>query len=113
MRLLPIVAVQGAPVAWDVEATWDKFERETTELRATFPETRLFLYPELYLSALGPVSGRAVPGAASRAVAEPIPGPLTERLGALARDLGVWLVPGSFYELGEGGRVFNTAVAVS
>ena len=53
-RLLPIVAVQAAPVAWDAEATWDKFESEVRELRTTFPNTRLFLHPELYLAALGP-----------------------------------------------------------
>jgi formamidase len=111
-RTLPIVAVQAAPVAWDVEATWEKFERETTELKASFPATRLFLYPELYLSAIGAVSSRPGAGSSFREVAQPIPGPLTGRLCSLARDLGVWLVPGSFYERGEDGEVYNTAVAI-
>lgn len=43
------------------------------------------------------------------AAAEPIPGPTTERLGALARDLGVHLVGGSLLERSaDGGKVFNT-----
>ena len=37
-------------------------------------------------------------------VAEPIPGPTTDRLCALAREVGKWLVPGSIYERAEGGR---------
>jgi predicted amidohydrolase len=44
--------------------------------------------------------------------AEPIPGPLTDRLCTLARKTGQWLVPGSMYEL-EGDKVYNTAVVIS
>ena len=42
--------------------------------------------------------------------AEPIPGPATEFLGGLARELGVWLLGGSILE-GESGaqRLFNTS----
>ncbi len=42
--------------------------------------------------------------------AEPIPGPTTEFLGTLARELGVWLLGGSILE-GEPGveRLFNTS----
>src|SRR5204863_8541942 len=43
----------------------------------------------------------------------PIPGPLTDRLCALAKDLGIWLVPGSFHERGEGSAVHNTAIAIA
>jgi predicted amidohydrolase len=44
-----------------------------------------------------------------RAAAEPIPGPTTSRLAALARDLGVHLVGGSLLERSpEGGKAFNT-----
>jgi formamidase len=38
---------------------------------------------------------------------------MTERIGALARELGVWLVPGSFYERAENRAIYNTAIAVS
>ena len=112
-RPLPIIAVQAAPVAWDVEATWQKFESDLRQLKAMVPQTRLFLWPELYLSALGPFSGRAPAGYSQEAVADPIPGRITERTSSLARELGVWLVPGSFYERGEDDKVYNTSVAVS
>ena len=41
-----------------------------------------------------------------------IPGELTERLGALARETGLWLIPGSVYERTADG-VANTAVVLS
>jgi predicted amidohydrolase len=112
-RPLPIMAVQASAVAWNVEATWEKFEAQLRELKAMVSQTRLFLYPELYLAALGPISGRAPSGYSMGRLAEPVPGPLTDKLCALAADLDVWLVPGSFYERGENGDVYNTAVAIS
>jgi formamidase len=45
-------------------------------------------------------------------VAVDIPGPLTDRLAALARDTGLWLVPGSVYER-DGDAVRNTLVVLS
>ena len=41
-----------------------------------------------------------------------IPGELTERLGALARETELWLVPGSVFERVDGG-VANTALVLS
>jgi formamidase len=111
-RLLPLIAVQSSPVPWDVDATWAKYEREVRGLRATFPGTRLILHPELFLAALAPATLPRPIGTPSRSLAEPIPGPLTDRLCALARELDVWLVPGSLYERGEAG-VHNTAVAIA
>jgi hypothetical protein len=52
-RLLPMMAIQAAPVPWDAGATCARFEAELRELRRCFPRTHLFLYPELYLHALG------------------------------------------------------------
>src|SRR5215218_7423204 len=42
--------------------------------------------------------------------AEPVPGPTTDFLGGLARELGVWVLGGSIFE-GEPGaeRLFNTS----
>jgi formamidase len=112
-RHLPILAVQAAPVEWDVDRTWAKFESETRELLRMFPQTRLLVYPELYLSALGPPASTAPPSWSQDAIAESVPGAMTDRICALARELEVWLVPGSFYERSEGGAIYNTAVAVS
>jgi predicted amidohydrolase len=46
-------------------------------------------------------------------IAEDIPGPATERLAALCRKLGVYLVAGSILERpGDGERVYNTSVLI-
>lgn len=45
------------------------------------------------------------------ATAEPIPGPLTERLSAAAAEHGVWLLAGSFSEVsGVADKVYNTSL---
>ena len=85
-RPLPILVVQAAPVAWDTVATWGKFEHGLRALRSAYPLTRLFVYPELYLSAIGAMNDPAPRGWSPRAVAEPIPGPTTERLAALRSE---------------------------
>ncbi|HKI59147.1 MAG TPA: carbon-nitrogen hydrolase family protein [Trueperaceae bacterium] len=43
--------------------------------------------------------------------AEPIPGPLTDRLGALAAEHGIWLLAGSFSEKSDvDDKVYNTSL---
>ena len=63
---------------------------------------RLVVLPEVF-TWRGPAAGEAT-------VAEPVPGPTTARLGALAKELGLWLVAGSLHERAAGEpRVFNTS----
>jgi predicted amidohydrolase len=63
---------------------------------------RLVVLPEVF-AWRGPATEEA-------AMAEAIPGPTTARLGALARELGLWLVAGSLHERAAGEpRVFNTS----
>ena len=45
------------------------------------------------------------------AAAETIPGPATKRFGALAKDLGIWIVFGM--DENRGGELFNTAVLMN
>lgn len=45
------------------------------------------------------------------AAAEPVPGPRTDRIAAIARDHGMWIAAGSVLEA-DGGRVFNTNVLI-
>jgi formamidase len=110
-RTLSIVAVQTAPVAWDPAATWAAFEADLRARRAARPTAQLFLYPELHLSAHGRTGIPRPRSWTLTRLAEPVRGPRTERLGLLARELGIWLVPGSIYERGEGNDVYNTTVA--
>ncbi|MFF6787517.1 carbon-nitrogen hydrolase family protein [Streptomyces filamentosus] len=112
MRTLAIAALQTAPVPYDLEATWQRYADQVRATRSLFPHVRLVVVPELLLAAEGPLLGPTPEGWMER-TAEPIPGPATDRVCALARETGLWLVPGSLFERGEDGRVYNTAVAVS
>ena len=111
MRALSIAAIQTSPVPGDLEATWTKVERQVRSVRELFPHVQLVLLPELLLAAEGPLL--VGPSAPLREVAQPIPGPVTDRLGDLAADTGLWLVPGTLYELGHDDLIYNTAVVVS
>jgi formamidase len=110
MRTLTIAALQGAPVPLDPDATMAQFESDVRAVRDTFTEVDLVLLPEVHLSAAGHVLRE--PAGYARKVAVDIPGPLTDRLAALARETGLWLVPGSLYER-DGDVVRNTAVVLS
>jgi predicted amidohydrolase len=61
--------------------------------------------PELWLCGYRP----ATLGEDARSVAEPLDGPVQQRLAGLAREAGLVLCAGSFPER-DGGRLFNTAV---
>jgi formamidase len=110
VRLLPIAALQLPPVIGDPEASLARFERRVHTVVETFADVQLIVAPELHLSGVGGIFDEEQ-GYAER-VAVDIPGPLTDRLGTLARSVGRWLVPGSIYERTDEG-VANTAVAIS
>jgi formamidase len=101
--------VQTAPVSGDVEATWKKFADQVRGVRAVFPHVSLVVFPELYLAAVDQLLDETHEYA--ERVAVTVPGDLTGRLGELARETGLWLVPGSVYERGPDGKIFNSALA--
>jgi formamidase len=103
-----ILSSQARPLPWDPDATLDRFEREVRAFRRTFPHVDLYLYPELFLAAEDPWAGTAPPGYED-SVAEPIPGPRTERLAALAARVRRWVCAGSVLER-AGRLVYNTAL---
>lgn len=111
MRTLSIAALQVAPVDRDPDATLALLGERLAGVRATVPGVQLVLAPELHLS--------AQPGLLEEQsrhpdeVAVTVPGPLTEALGGLAREAGVWLVPGTVFERAGDGRLHNTALAFS
>lgn len=49
---------------------------------------------------------------ADRALAEPMPGPTEARFCDAARKHGIWLIPGSLFELDDG-RTYNTAPVIN
>lgn len=110
-RSLFVAALQTAGVPGDPEATLEQLERHVRALRSTFEDVELVVTPELHLMALTSLlDAEGLP--TEKELAVDIPGELTERLGALARETGLWLIPGSVYErVGDG--VANTAVVLS
>jgi formamidase len=111
MRLLSLCALQITPVPGDVEATLERFERRVRVVAETFPGVQLIVAPELHLAAVGGLFDEER-GHTERAAVD-VPGPLTDRLAALACETGLWLVPGSVYERAAGGGAHNTAVGLS
>jgi formamidase len=111
MRALSIAALQTASVPGDPEATLGRLADRAGAVRAAVPHAQLLLLPELHLSA--PPALLDEHGGYPERVAVEIPGPLTERLGEIARRSGLWLVPGSVYERAADGQVHNTALVLS
>ena len=111
-RLFGIAGVQMTVVPWDANATVDKMADIATNIKKSFPWVQLVMFHELVVPGLVQFVTNDNSSAWKIESAQPIPGPLTERLCALASKTGLWLVPGSMYEL-EGDKLYNTAVVIS
>ncbi|TPV48658.1 carbon-nitrogen hydrolase family protein [Pseudarthrobacter phenanthrenivorans] len=75
------------------------------------PHSKLVVFPELHLFAdEDPDLQRTEMLQAS---AEPLDGPRVRELKQLAKDLNIWLVPGSVCERGPEGQLFNTQLVLS
>ncbi|MBO9521403.1 MAG: carbon-nitrogen hydrolase family protein [Nocardioidaceae bacterium] len=101
-------AIRIAMVQSDAVSSLDEFATQLKGLVAAHPETELFVFPEFHvlgdLEAMDPDAENA---------AQPLDGPLTTAFASLARELGIWLVPGTFLERDERGLVHNTVVVLS
>jgi predicted amidohydrolase len=100
---LPLALVQAPAHAAGSTAS---FLAEVEALARQRPTVRLFVYPELHLC--GPVMDADQPTPTPDALAEPLDGHRDKELAGLAGDLGIWLVPGSVFERGADGHVYNT-----
>jgi formamidase len=109
-RSLLVAGLQTAGIPNDLEGTVGEFEQRVRSLDLMLNGVQLVVAPELHLMALPPMLDAMDGTVEDRAVE--IPGPLTERLCALARETGLWLVPGSLHERADEG-VYNTAVVLS
>ena len=109
-RSLFVAALQTAGLPNDPAGTVEQFEQRVRAARSLFDGVQLVLAPELHLMALPGLLDESDGAMQERAVE--IPGALTERLGALAKETGVWLVPGSVWERTAEG-IYNTAVVFS
>lgn len=111
MRTLSVAALQTASIPGDPAATLEQLPGRVRGACAIVPHAQLLVLPELHLSA--PPLPMAPAGGHAERVAVEIPGPLTERLGRIAADNGVWIVAGSVYERGRDGAIHNTAPVIS
>ena len=111
MRALSIAALQTAPVFRDPDATLERLAERLPRVRGISPHAQLVVLPELHLAAVPELLDEGA-GYAEQVAVE-IPGALTERLGQLAREAGVWLVAGSVYERSSSGRIHNTVPVLS
>jgi predicted amidohydrolase len=110
-RLFGISGVQMSVIPWDANATVDKMADIATNIANNFPWVKLVMFHELAASGFDNFI-RGDNAKTWKQKAELIPGPLTERLCALARKTGQWLVPGSMYEK-AGDKLFNTSIVIS
>ncbi|HZJ09816.1 MAG TPA: carbon-nitrogen hydrolase family protein [Trueperaceae bacterium] len=106
-----IAGVQLAVAPWDPDATFEKIAAITRRIAQGFPWVGMVVFHELAASGLVQFDRLPSPEEWAR-VRAPIPGPLTDRLCALAKSEGLWLVPGSLYE-SDGERLYNTAIVIS
>ena len=107
---LRVAAIQMLPATGDVPANLERAERL---VRAAVTEHRagLIILPECTTTGYtNPGDGR-MSLEATRALAEPIPGPATQRFAALARELGAVIVLG-LHESREG-RYYNSAAVLT
>ncbi|MER8162315.1 carbon-nitrogen hydrolase family protein [Streptomyces sp. NPDC094472] len=88
----------------------DAFAADVRRVTEAHPGVRLLAYPELHLCGHKPGEDAET---VMTAAARPLDGPRGTRLASLARELGIWLVPGSVYEQGADGRIYNTAPVYS
>ncbi|QJQ95863.1 MULTISPECIES: carbon-nitrogen hydrolase family protein [Halomonadaceae] len=114
-RYLPILVVQEASREPGTDAELRAFETELavhlSDFAAGFEQSRMVIYPEFYLcGANGTPEQRT---AQLEAAAEPIDGPRDRHLSRIARNLGIWLMPGTVCERGGDGRLYNTAPVYS
>jgi predicted amidohydrolase len=109
-RNIRIAAVQAEPLP--IGAPLDAFAADLARVVTDNEGVGLVMYPELHLFG----SEEEAPERRNtllRNSAAPLEGPLVAALGALAREAGVWLIPGSVCELGPHGELFNTALVFS
>jgi predicted amidohydrolase len=105
-----VVQVASPSMAADLDQrkreNWMKLAAYYDQIAMMQPTVDLMVAPELYIDGIDPYNWNAL--------AEPIPGPMTELFCAKARQLGKWLAPGSMLETPEDGETpYNSALLIS
>ncbi|MFJ5976360.1 carbon-nitrogen hydrolase family protein [Pseudarthrobacter oxydans] len=108
-RILPLIAAQARPrlIGEPVSA----FADEVKAALQAQPHSKLVVFPELHL--FGDENPDLQRTEILQESAEPLDGPRVKELKQLAKDLNIWLVPGSVCERGPEGQLFNTQLVLS
>lgn len=108
-RILPLIAAQARPrlIGEPVSA----FADEVKAALQAQPHSKLVVFPELHL--FGDQNPDLQRTEMLQASAEPLDGPRVKELKQLAKDLNIWLVPGSVCERGPEGQLFNSQLVLS
>ncbi|HVY84568.1 MAG TPA: carbon-nitrogen hydrolase family protein [Caulobacterales bacterium] len=94
------LAIAGLQLTLDHGDNVDAISEEVRQLKRRFPWVEMVVVGEL--AAFGPKLD----------FAEPLPGPTEERFAQVARECGLWLLPGSLYER-SGAKIFNTTPVIN
>jgi predicted amidohydrolase len=89
------------------DRTGDMFAAHVADVVTATPHLDLLIYPEFHLE---PETSADLTDAE---VARSLDDARQQRLAQVAREHGIWLIPGSFHERTENGTLHNTAVAYS
>lgn len=106
--MLSVALAQYAPIAGSDPV--GQLHRQAAEILSDSPGLTMIVFPEIHLC--GDADTATDANAWLRDAAEPLDGPRLRALGRVAADLGVWLIPGSVPECGDGGRIYNTQVVL-
>jgi formamidase len=99
-----VAQVRSAQPCGD-DASAKRFEADVERIVRAFPSTELIVFPELYLCGEDGFVDHD-------SCVHTVPGPLTERLAEIVRDVGVYVAAGSILEAADGKR-YNTALVLA
>ena len=97
---MSIFGIAGVQMLASVADNLDVMGRQVTLTKRRFPWVEMIVFGEL--SAFGP----------RPETAQSLPGPAEDYFRGLAREYGLWLIPGSFYQL-DHGKVYNTSPVIN
>lgn len=103
-RTLAVALAQYAPLTGDDPVA--QLHAQAAQIASGSERLDLIVFPEIHLC--GDCDNAPDGNAWLLAAAEPLDGPRGRTLGEIAKELGVWLIPGSVPELGDDGGVYNT-----
>jgi predicted amidohydrolase len=108
-RLLSVALAQYAPITGPDPVA--RLHGQAAQIISETTDLIMIVFPEIHLC--GDADGTDDANAWLNAAAEPLDGPRMDALATVAKELGVWLIPGSVPERGHDGNVYNTEVVFS